>query len=321
MLATAGRLPAAEAGWAYEMKWDGLRAICYVTSGGIRLESRTGRDITYAYPELAGLAAAVRDGGAKDAVFDGEIVAFGDEAVPSFEALQQRMNLGSAAEAAALAGRVPVSYLAFDLLALNGHALLDLPYRDRRELLNALSLAGRRWQTPPSFTGASGAEVLAASRHQHLEGVVAKRLASRYEPGRRSASWIKVKNVLRQEVVVGGWQPGEGGRSGQVGSLLIGVYEPGGLAYAGHVGTGFTQQTLGLLADRLAPLRQDTSPFATEVPREHARLAVWVQPRLVVEVAFTQWTAAGRLRAPAFKGLRDDKDPAQVVREPEAYEP
>jgi bifunctional non-homologous end joining protein LigD len=320
MLATGGQLPAADAGWAYEMKWDGLRAICYVQDGGARLESRTGRDITHAYPELRGLAAAVRDGGATAAVLDGEIVAFGGAAFPSFEALQQRMNLSSAAEAAALAGQVPVSYLAFDLLSLNGQALLELPYAGRRELLSELSLAGRHWQTPPSFTGASGAEVLAASRQQHLEGVVAKRLVSRYEPGRRSPSWIKVKNVRRQEVVVGGWKPGERGRSGQIGSLLIGVYEPGGLAYAGHVGTGFTRQTLGLLAARLAPLRRDTSPFAVAVPPEHARLAVWVQPRLVVEVTFTEWTTAGRLRAPAYKGLRDDKDPADVVREPEADE-
>jgi bifunctional non-homologous end joining protein LigD len=320
MLATGGQLPAADAGWAYEMKWDGLRAICYVQNGTVRLESRTGRDITHAYPELHGLAAAVRDGGASAAVLDGEIVAFGGEAFPSFEALQQRMNLASAAEAAALAGQVPVSYLAFDLLSLNGHALLDVPYSDRRALLNELSLAGRHWQTPPSFADASGAEVLAASRQQHLEGVVAKRLASRYEPGRRSPSWVKVKNVRRQEVVVGGWKPGERGRSGQIGSLLIGVYQPGGLAYAGHVGTGFTRQTLGLLAARLAPLRRGSSPFATVVPPEHARLAVWVQPELVVEVAFTQWTTAGRLRAPAYKGLRDDKDPAEVVREPEPGE-
>jgi bifunctional non-homologous end joining protein LigD len=317
MLATGGRLPADDGSWAYEMKWDGLRAIAAVAGDQLRLTSRTGRDITHAYPELAGLAAAVTTAGASAAVLDGEIVAFGGQSWPSFEALQQRMNISTAAEARMLMRHVPVTYIAFDLLSLNGHRLLDLPYAQRRELLDELGLNGRNWQAPPAFTGESGADMLAASVSQGMEGVVAKRLASRYEPGRRSGSWIKVKNVRRQETVVGGWQPGERGRSGQIGSLLIGVYGDTGLAYAGHVGTGFTRQTLQLLAGRLAPLRRDTSPFATEVPPEHARLAVWVEPQLVVEVAFTQWTSAGRLRAPAYKGLRDDKDPAQVVREAE----
>ncbi len=235
--------------------------------------------------------------------------------VPSFEALQQRMNISSSDDVRLLAGRVPVTYLAFDLLSLNGHALLDLPYGERRALLGELRLHGTGWQEPPAFTGEAGADVLAVSRQQGLEGVVAKRLGSRYEPGRRSPSWIKVKNIRRQEVVVGGWQPGERGRAGQIGSLLIGVYDEAGLAYAGHVGTGFTRPVLDLLAARLAPLRRGTSPFAAEVPPEHARYAVWAEPRLVVEVAFTQWTSAGRLRAPSYKGLRDDKDPRDVVRE------
>jgi bifunctional non-homologous end joining protein LigD len=346
MLATAGPLPAGQPGWAFEMKWDGLRAISYVTGAGVRLVSRTGRDITHAYPELAGLAAAVRAAGAERAVLDGEIVALatvpgaaaGAAGRPSFEALQQRMNLSAADDVRLLASRVPVTYLAFDLLSLNGHALLDLPWNQRRGLLEELRLDGGHWLTPPAFTTETAQEVQAASVQQGLEGVVAKRQAGRYEPGRRSAGWVKVKNVLRQEAVVGGWQPGERGRSGQIGSLLIGVYQAGagpagtgenqpagsagtgenqaaGLAYAGHVGTGFTRQTLDLLARRLAPLRRTTSPFVTEVPPEHARFAVWAEPALVVEVAFTEWTTAGRLRAPSYKGLRDDKDPRDVVRE------
>ncbi|HEX5290199.1 MAG TPA: non-homologous end-joining DNA ligase [Streptosporangiaceae bacterium] len=323
MLATAGPLPAGPPGWAFEMKWDGLRAISYVTGDGFRLVSRTGRDITHAYPELAGLAAAVRAAGAQRAVLDGEIVALatapgaaaGAARRPSFEALQQRMNISSADDVRLLAGRVPVTYLAFDLLSLNGHALLDLPWAQRRGLLEELRLTGDSWLTPPAFTTETAQEVQAASVQQGLEGVVAKRQSGRYEPGRRSAGWVKVKNVLRQEAVVGGWQPGERGRSGQIGSLLIGVYQAGGLAYAGHVGTGFTRQTLDLLARRLAPLRRATSPFVTEVPPEHARFAVWAEPALVVEVAFTEWTTAGRLRAPSYKGLRDDKDPLDVVRE------
>jgi bifunctional non-homologous end joining protein LigD len=315
MLATAGRLPAGDAGWAYEMKWDGLRAICTLEGGRVRLESRSGRDITHAYPELQPMATVLDLSDADSAVLDGEIVAFGGEAWPSFEALQGRMNISSAAEARTLMAATPVSYLIFDLLRLGPEVLLDRPYAERRARLEELDLNGPNWQTPPSFRDEAGADVLAVSRQQGLEGVVAKRLVSRYEPGRRSPSWIKVKNIYRQETVVGGWQPGEGGRSGQIGSLLIGVYEPAGLVYAGHVGTGFTRQSLSLLAERLAPLQRGTSPFASEIPAEHARYAQWVEPRLVIEVAFTQWTSAGRLRAPSYKGLRDDKDPAEVVRE------
>jgi bifunctional non-homologous end joining protein LigD len=313
MMATAASsLPPADASWAYEMKWDGLRALAYIEGGAVRLWSRTGRDITGRYPELRDMAAGV---GADQAVLDGEIVAFGGAEWPSFEAIQQRMNL-SPAQSRLLAAEVPVTYLAFDLLSLDGRSLLDEPYSQRRAQLDALGLNGRHWQTPPSFTDAAGPDVLAVSKQHGLEGVMAKRLASRYEPGRRSQSWRKIKNVRRQEAVVGGWKPGEGNRAGQIGSLLIGVQGPGGLDYAGHVGTGFTQQTLAMLGEKLAPLRRGTSPFATPVPPEHARAAVWAEPLVVVEVAFSQWTSEGRMRAASYKGLRNDKDPAEVVREP-----
>jgi bifunctional non-homologous end joining protein LigD len=313
MLATAASsLPPADGSWAYEMKWDGLRALAHIEGGAVRLWSRTGREITGGYPELRDMAAGVRAG---QAVLDGEIVAFGGAEWPSFEAIQQRMNL-SPAQSRLLAPEVPVTYLAFDLLSLDGRSLLDEPYTQRRTLLDALGLNGRHWQTPPSFTDAAGPDVLAVSKQHGLEGVVAKRLASRYEPGKRSQSWRKIKNVRRQEAVVGGWKPGEGNRAGQIGSLLIGVQGPGGLDYAGHVGTGFTQQTLAMLGERLAPLRRGTSPFASPVPPEHARAAVWAEPLVVVEVAFSQWTSEGRMRAASYKGLRNDKDPAEVVREP-----
>ena len=312
MLASLGGLPADGGPWAYEMKWDGQRAIAVIEAGQARLWARSGRDITPSYPELQQLAAAVPG---SRAVLDGEIVAFGGAAWPTFEVLQQRMHVSSPSQAARLAAQVPVTYLAFDLLCRDGQSLLDQPYRRRRVLLEDLGLNGSHWQTPPSFTDATGAEVLAVSRQHGLEGVIAKRLASRYEPGRRSLSWIKIKNVRRQEAVVGGWQPGEGGRSGQIGSLLIGVYGPSGLVYTGHVGTGFTRQTLAMLGERLAPLRRATSPFGSAVPREHARSALWVEPRLVVEVEFAVWTSAGVMRAASYKGLRADKDPAEVVRE------
>jgi len=314
MLATAGSLPVDRGGtWAYEMKWDGQRAIAVVDGGQVRLWARSGRDITNAYPELQQMAAALPG---SRAVLDGEIVAFGGGQWPSFEALQPRMHVSSPAQAARLAAELPATYLVFDLLCRDGQPMLDQPYSRRRELLEGLGLTGSRWQTPPSFTDATGAEVLAVSREHGLEGVIAKRLASRYEPGRRSTSWIKIKNVRRQEAVVGGWSPGEGGRAGQIGSLLIGVHGPGGLQYAGHVGTGFTQQTLAMLGQKLLPLRRSTSPFSTAVPREHARSAVWAEPRLVIEVEFAVWTSAGVMRAAAYKGLRDDKDPAEVTREP-----
>jgi bifunctional non-homologous end joining protein LigD len=312
MLATPGQLPSDDTGWAYEMKWDGLRALAFLTGSAVRLTSRSGRDITTAYPELAGPPTLT---GSSEAVLDGEIVAFAGGSWPDFEALQQRMNIGSAAQAALLATQIPVSYLAFDVLWLDGRPLLEQPYTRRRELLDGLGLDRGRWQVPPSFSGESGSDIQAVSVQQRLEGVVAKRLASRYEPGRRSAAWRKIKNVVRQEFVIGGWQPGEGGRAGWIGSLLVGVQAEAGLVYSGHVGTGFTQQTLRMLGDRLGVLRRDSSPFAGQFPPEDARFARWVEPVLVAEVEFAGWTKSGRLRGPAYKGLRDDKDAADVVRE------
>lgn len=313
MLARPGPLPPEDGSWALEMKWDGVRALAYLTGTELRLVSRTGEIITAAYPELRGLAAAVAG---RRMLLDGEIVVLGPDGWPDFESLQYRIHVRSPLAAERLAVSQPVTYLAFDLLHLAGQSLLDAPYRRRRELLESLGLDGPHWQTPPSFTEAASADVLAVSQQHGLEGVVAKRLESRYEPGRRSGSWVKIKNLRHQEAVVGGWQPGEGGRAGQIGSLLAGVQEPGGLAFAGHVGTGFSQQALRLLSERLAPLRRPASPFATPVPPAQARTAVWVEPELVIEVTFTGWTRAGRMRAPSYRGLRPDKDPAQVVREP-----
>jgi bifunctional non-homologous end joining protein LigD len=312
MLARPGVLPPDDGSWALEMKWDGVRTLAYCEGGAVRLVSRTGQDVTGTYPELAGLAAGA---GGRQALLDGEIVALGPSGWPDFEALIQRIHVSSAAAARHMAARLPVTYLAFDLLQLDGRWLLDEPYHRRRELLEGLALQGARWQTPPSFTGVPGADVLAVSRQHGLEGVVAKRLDSRYEPGRRTGSWRKIKNVYQQEAVVGGWRVGLGRREGLIGSLLVGLHAPEGLAYAGHVGTGFTDQTLEMLTRRLAPLRRATSPFAGQVPREHARGAVWTEPELVVEVAFSGWTREGRMRAASYRGLRLDKPPDEVVKE------
>jgi bifunctional non-homologous end joining protein LigD len=314
MLAVAGSMPSPQdPDWAYEMKWDGLRAIAFVRDGQVRLASRTGRDISHAYPELSRWPATVQAG---QAILDGEIAAFAGGQWPDFEALQQRMNIGTPAQARVLAAQIPVCYVAFDLLWLDGQSLLRQTYAQRREQLEDLDLESGSWQVPPSFTGESGTELRAVSVSNGLEGIMAKRLKSRYEPGRRSPAWRKIKNVHRQEVVIGGWQPGEGNRAGRIGSLLVGVYDDGALQYSGHVGTGFTEQALGMLARRLAPLRRGSSPFTTAVPTEFSRSAKWVEPALVAEVEFRGWTRSGRLRAPSYKGLRPDKEPADVVREP-----
>lgn len=312
MLAISGDMPADDAQWAYEMKWDGIRALAYIGQGAVTLITRTGRDVSATYPELQSMAAGI----AHQAVLDGEIVAFGGAAWPSFEALQQRMNVAAASQVRQLAAEIPVTYLAFDLLALDDDVLVDQPYRERRRRLDELGFEGQNWQTPPAFIGVSGADVRAVSRQHALEGIMAKRLESRYEPGKRSAGWRKIKNIHRQEFVVGGWKPGEGNRANLIGSLLVGVHEPAGLVYAGHVGTGFTTETLLALTKLLAPLRRASSPFGSTVPAEHARSAVWVEPDVVIEATFGQWTNSGRLRAASYMGLRADKDPADVVREP-----
>jgi bifunctional non-homologous end joining protein LigD len=312
MLALAGSPPAGRlAEWAVEMKWDGVRALAFISGGRLRLVSRTGKDISATYPDLAGLGGAVT---ASQALLDGEIVAFTDGR-PDFEALQPRMHVSSADAAFRLSSTIPVSYLAFDALHVDGVALTARPYAERRNTLNTIISNGPRWLAPPHFPGPDLDAVRAASVANGLEGVVAKRLESVYEPGARPGTWLKVKNELRQEVVVAGWKPGQGNRAGLVGSLLVGVYSAGLLVYAGHVGTGFSDPVLRMLTRRLDALRRPDSPFDGPVPAEYARPAVWVEPRLVIEVTFDRWTRAGRMRAPAYRGLRDDKDPADVVRE------
>lgn len=308
MLATAGTLPRDDEAWAYEVKWDGVRALVAVEDGRVELRSRNGNDVSAAYPELAGLAAAL-DG--RTALLDGEVVAFDEQGRTSFGLLQSRMHVSR--PSAALRERTPVQLLLFDVLHLDGTSLLEQPYDRRRAVLEGVDLGPGCWSVPGAFHG-GGAALLEATRAQGLEGVVAKRRTSPYLPGRRSDDWLKLKHVRRESVVVAGWKPGEGGRAGRIGSLLLGVHGPQGLEYAGHVGTGFTAAVLRDLGERLAPLRRDTSPFATEVPREHARTAVWVEPVLVAEVDFTEWTRDGRLRHPSYKGLRDDVPPEEVVR-------
>ncbi|MEU4443805.1 non-homologous end-joining DNA ligase [Actinosynnema sp. NPDC050801] len=310
MLATpAAGLPGPASKWAFEFKWDGVRAVARVEGGRVRLTSRLGNDVTGTYPELQGLGAQL---GATEVLLDGEIVALRGGR-PSFGALQQRMH-ASAAQARRLVAGTPVTFLVFDVLHLDGSPTVELPYVRRRELLEGLGLRGAHWLTPKAFPGA-GAAVLAASREQGLEGVVAKRLDSRYVPGQRSPQWVKVTSVVTQEVVVGGWRPGVGKREGLVGALLLGIPGEGGLVFAGSVGTGFDQSELERLTARLSSLEVEGSPFVSGVPRERARGARWVRPVLVGEVAHRQWTADGRMRFPTWRGLRPDRVPGEVRRD------
>jgi bifunctional non-homologous end joining protein LigD len=312
MLASPGALPPPEQEqrWAFEMKWDGVRAVVYLDRGDLRVLTRNDREVAATYPELAGLANQLRD---RQMILDGEVVAFDEAGRPSFGELQARMHVR--APGRALLDRVPVSLLVFDLLHVDGTSLVGAPYDERRAALEGLDLAGDRWAVPPAFDG-QGAEALAASKAQGLEGVLAKRHDSVYLPGRRSPHWIKVKHVRMQEVVVGGWSPGAGRRQGGIGSLLLGVPDQDGrLVYAGHVGTGFSDRVLADLGTRLRAAERSTSPFADEVPRAHAKDAHWVTPRLVGEVTFSEWTRDGRMRHPSWRGLRPDKDPQDVRRE------
>ncbi|HEY4854796.1 MAG TPA: non-homologous end-joining DNA ligase [Streptosporangiaceae bacterium] len=301
MLAVPAReLPAPEAEWAAEVKWDGVRAVAYVSAGGLRLVSRNGRDMTRAYPELAELAELAGQAGARRMVLDGEIVAFA-RGRPSFAGLQRRMVAREPAPY--LVAAFAVTYLAFDIMYLDGQQLAGRPYVERRAILEALGLASGHVHVPPSFPG-GGRAVRAVSIQQGLEGVVVKRLDSPYLPGRRSASWLKIKNRRVADVTVGGISPGQGERAGQIGSLLVGVPAGPGLVYAGRVGTGFTRPEMGLLLARLAPLRRDSPPFTTPVPAAHARNVIWVQPQLVIEVTFAEWTPGGILRAAAYRGMK-----------------
>ena len=310
MLATAGALPPDDGTWAFEIKWDGVRAIAHSEPGRLRFHSRNLNEITPRYPELARLNRALSS---HRAILDGEIVAFDAEGRPSFEALQGRMHLTSESQVRRLAKSHPVSYVIFDLLWLDGHSLLREPFEARRARLAELALDGDRWQVPEYVVG-QGAEVLAASKAQGLEGVVAKRLDCPYVPGRRSKQWIKVKNVSREDVWIGGWMPGEGRRKDRIGALLVGLPDgERGLTYAGRVGTGFTQDELDRLARLLGPLETGKSPFTSKgVPRG----AVFVAPTLRCCVEFVEWTREGRLRAPSYKGLIAGSGPVMGTAKP-----
>jgi DNA ligase D-like protein (predicted ligase)/DNA ligase D-like protein (predicted 3'-phosphoesterase) len=308
MLARPGQLPRDEDGWGFEVKWDGIRSVAFLDHGHISLQGRNFTDFTPRYPEVRDLA---RELGARRVILDGEVVAFDSEGRPSFERLQTRMHLASDSAVRRRARDTPVTYVIFDLLYLDGHSTVSLTYEQRRELLGQLDLDGPAWRAPAYHRG-EGSALLTATRELGIEGVVAKRLDSTYQPGGRSSSWLKVKNVLEQDVVIGGWTPGEGGRSSTLGALAVGVYDGGKLSYVGKVGTGFTEKTLTLVQRELEPLRRDGSPFEGRQPPKGT---IFVEPELVARVELREWTRSGTMRAPSFKGLRDDVDPQDCVRE------
>jgi bifunctional non-homologous end joining protein LigD len=342
MLAKAGELPAKDDAYAYEIKWDGVRALVYVRDGAVHLESRNQNDITKQYPELAPLGAALVG---HEVVLDAEIVAFTEAGVPSFQLLQSRLGLTRESTIRTRAAAVPATLAIFDVLHLDGHDVTSLPYTERRELLATLPLDGPSWRISEYHVG-GGAEMLASIVEAGLEGVMAKRLDAPYQLNKRTSAWTKVKQQQRQEFVVGGWTEGAGNRAGSIGALLIGHHdrrpeqaaklgEPQRLMYAGSVGTGFGRVQLEQLARLLEPLATGESPFDVNSPGDIKPVGKWqairakersagrpagshvhfVEPRLVVEVEYTEFTRDGTLRHPAFQGLRDDKDPADVVRE------
>jgi bifunctional non-homologous end joining protein LigD len=271
--------------------------------------------MTHRYPELHVLGDAL---GSRPAILDGEIVALDENDRPSFPLLQRRMHVNGATDVQRAVRDVPIRYLVFDLLYLDGRSVTDRSYVHRRDLLEQLTLVGPTWHVPPAHVGgAEGEAMLAAAREEGLEGVVAKRLDSVYQVGRRSPDWLKIKVVARQEFVIGGWVPQSGTDLGRIGSLLIGYYEPsaGGkkvLRFAGGVGTGFDQRWHRALTSLLKPLIRDKSPFADHVPKS---AALFVEPLVVAEIEYRRWPAGGMVHQAAFKGVRTDKNPRQIVRE------
>jgi bifunctional non-homologous end joining protein LigD len=299
MLATlTEELPTGE-GWEFEPKWDGYRALAYVRGGEAKLVSRNGNDLTQRFEPIAKeLVKALRT---PDAVVDGEVVALDAGGRASFSAMQQ--------------GGSRLAYEVFDVLEADGEPLLELSLTERRARLEKLLARNPVVQLSGSFE--DGEALLEAAREQRLEGVMAKRSASRYQEGKRSRDWLKIKTHGRQEFVICGYTKGQGRRSGRFGALVLGVHRGGEWEWVGNVGTGFGERDIDELLAKLEPLRRDESPFAVvpKMPKVRKGDVVWVEPQLVAEVEFAEWTHDGHLRAPSFQGLRDDKAAQDVRRE------
>ena len=285
------------------MKWDGVRAIAHSQPGRLRLLSRNGNDVSAAYPELRALNRAL---GSHSAILDGEIVAFDEAGRPSFEALQPRIHLRGESAIRRRAEAAPVTYLVFDLLWLEGHGLMELPYTQRRARLDTLELEGEHWRVPASRPAAARLCCGPRASWSRGSGRQAARLALYAGPA--GGSWLKIKNIQRQEAVIGGWTEGKGSRSARIGALHLGVYDGADLRYAGRVGSGFDEASSKAAVRPAGLARTRPSPAAAATRRAFRRAA------LGGEVEFTEWTGEGLLRHPSYKGLRDDK-PADVVRD------
>lgn len=290
MKATLGTLPPAadDDRWAYEIKWDGYRTLAFVDDGRVRLQSSSGRDVTIQYPELGGLPDGVH---ARSVILDGEMVVPGPDGVPRFSLIQQHAS--------------QAVFYVFDVLRVDQHDAITLDYLQRRRLLESLVEPGDNWLAPTHRVG-GGADLVAATVEQGLEGVMAKRIDSTYQPGVRTPNWRKVKNRRRVDVVVGGFTAGDGARSGTFGALLVGVPGTAALTFAGGVGTGFDQATLTSMHARLRALATDDCPFDPLPPREYRRRATWVRPELVATIEIAEFTNEGYVRHASFVSLRDE---------------
>jgi bifunctional non-homologous end joining protein LigD len=316
MLAEGGGEPFDDPGWRFEPKLDGIRALATMDTGTTTLSTRRGRDVTYQYPDLHMVHELIDQ---VNAVLDGEIVTVDAEGKASFEALQQRMNLQNEREIKRAAAQLPVSFVVFDLLWLDGRDLTGFALEERRELLELVVEQDHRLQLM-AYVDGEGVAFVEGARTLGLEGVVAKRKGSPYAPGRRTPDWRKIKLISTQDCVILGWTPGLGGRSTSFGALLVGAIDGGQLRWVGQVGTGFDHRTLERVMAALEPIERPTPPI--EDP-QMARLkgARFVEPQVVCEVEYHEYTrSTGKMRAPSFRGLRPDKSPEECLLEPPAFD-
>jgi len=302
MLASAGTVIPGGPDWVHEIKWDGMRVLADVADGRLKLMSRNENDVTTSFPELATLAGP---GMPDDMLVDGEVVTL-QAGLPSFSALSERMHVSNARRARNLAVARPVTLMVFDLLRLGGVDLTASPLAQRRRILEGIGLAGPTIQVPPTYE--DGEALYAATLEQGLEGVVSKRLSSRYSPGRRSPDWLKLAHRGSRSLVIGGWRP-EADSTHRLGAILVGTPTGQGLAYLGRVGSGLAGKEQERVLGALKDLNVNTSPFADEVPPVDAQGTTWVRPEVVVEVQSLGLSAHGRLRQPAYRGLRPDLCP------------
>jgi len=306
MLATKGTHVPVGPEWAHEVKWDGVRILADVVagkSGRARLLTRNGNDASLAWPEIH-----TSPLGDRDLLVDGEIIGLNDEGLPDFGVLQERMHVRSATSAARLAERIPATYMVFDIMRLDGEDLTALPLSERRERLEGLGLDGS-WQVPAAYD--DGVMLFEATLQQGLEGIVSKRLSSRYTFDARSPHWVKLAHRHRYSYVVAGWRPQEG-TTDRLASVLVGEPTERGLMFRGRVGSGIGGAATRLLSELVKPLEVGESPFADEVPAVDAAGTHWVEPRVVIDVDTLSRSPVKRLRQPSYRGVRSDISPEDL---------